>query len=168
MARLQPRDLTFADTGSCQVNASLVCPAPARAVFDVLADNSRGSEWMGNGVTSIESTSDPKHGIGSTRTVTFLYGLGKLEERFVGWEEPTLWSFTAISFRPGIFSSFVERIRIEPLDEGSCRIVYRLAFDFRLFARPLAPVVTWVLSQSIGPTLGRMSLAAVEGWKTRP
>jgi Polyketide cyclase / dehydrase and lipid transport. len=144
------------------VDASIACPAPTSAVFEVLKDNRRGSDWLGNGVTSVEPTSDPEHGVGSTRTVTFLHGLGKLEERFIGWEEPTLWSFTATSFRPGIFSRFVERVRIEPLNDGSCHIVYRLALDFRLLARPLAPIVVGVLSRAIRPTLARMSQAAVE------
>jgi ribosome-associated toxin RatA of RatAB toxin-antitoxin module len=85
-----------------------------------------------------------------------------LRERFIGWEDSARWSFTATSVRPGLFSRFVERIRIEPADEQSCLIVYRAAFDFtragRLIDRPIMAFV----NRAIGPTLQRMSDAAVK------
>jgi hypothetical protein len=147
MAKTQPQELEFADAGPYQVDASHDCPAPASAVFEVLKDNRGGARWLGWFVTSVEPTSDPEHGVGATRAVTFLYGLGRLEERFIAWQEPSLWSFTATSFRPGVFSKFVERVRIEPADDGSCRIVYRAAFDFTPLARPLARIVAGWLNR---------------------
>jgi hypothetical protein len=63
--------LEFADTAPFQANATAVCQAPASAVFNVIKDNRRSPEWVGSGVTSVESTSDPDCGVGSTRTVTF-------------------------------------------------------------------------------------------------
>jgi hypothetical protein len=162
MAKTEPQALEFSGTGSCQVNASHVCPAPASAVFAVLKDNPAAADWLGWYVTSSKSTSTPEEGIGSTRQVVWLYGLGKLEERFIGWEDSALWSFTTTDFRPGILSKFVERIRLEPIDDDSCRIVYRAAFDVtrtgRLVARPLMSF----LNRAIGPTLQRMSDEAVK------
>lgn len=161
MAKTQPQTLDFADSGPYQVNATHICPAPASAVFAVLKDNATGADWLGWYVTSTKSTSNPEAGIGSTRRVQWLFGIGQLQERFIGWEEDALWSFTTTDFRPGIISKFVERVTLEPIDETSCRIVYRNAYDLtgvgKLFARPL----TMFLDRAIGPTLGRMSDAAV-------
>ncbi|MEI5098253.1 SRPBCC family protein [Streptomyces sp. PmtG] len=114
MAKTEPQSIAFADTAPYQVNASHIFPAPASAVFSVLKDNPTAADWLGWSVTSAKSTSNPADGVGSTRTVVWLYGLGKLEERFVGWEDAALWSFTTTDFRPGIISKFVERIRLEP------------------------------------------------------
>ncbi|MFJ2782954.1 MULTISPECIES: SRPBCC family protein [unclassified Streptomyces] len=164
MAKTEPQTISFADTAPYQVSASHVCPAPASAVFAVLKDNPTAADWLGWYVTSVKSTSHPEEGVGSTRKVVWLYGLGKLEERFIGWEDSALWSFTTTDFRPGIISKFVERVRLEPLDGDSCRIVYRAAYDLtgpgKLIARPLAAF----LDRAIGPTLARMSDAAVRQW----
>jgi len=100
-------------------------------------------------------------GVGSTREVTFLYGLGKLKERYIGWEDQKLWSFTATSFRPGVFSKFVERVTFEPVDDDSRRVHYRAGVDFTPLGRPFARLAVAWLSRAIGPTLQRMSELAV-------
>lgn len=156
MGKLEPQTLSFADEAPYKVDASLACPTPASAVFEVLKDNGGGAEWLGSFVTKVEPTSNPEHGIGSTREVTFYWGLGKLRERFIGWDEPNLWSFTAVGWRPKVFTRFVERIRIESVDEANCEIVYRLGVDFAPLYRPLGPVVMGAVNRAIGPTLERM------------
>lgn len=157
MAVTEPQEMAFAETAPCRIDAAHECHAPASAVFEVLKDNPAAADWMGWYITSVQSTSTPGHGIGSTRRVTWLYGLGQLEERFIGWEEPALWSFTTTSFRPGIFAKYVERIRIEPTDAVHCRIVYRAALEFRSWARPLQRLVLAFVNRAIGPTLERLS-----------
>lgn len=130
-------------------------------MFAVLADNPGAAGWLGWYVTSVKTTSSVAHGVGSTRAVNWLFGLGRLEERFIGWEEPILWSFTLTAVRPAVFNTFVERIRIEPIDDAGCRIHYAMGTELvgpaKLLARPLAG---WV-NREIGPTLQRMSDAAV-------
>ncbi|MFJ4770825.1 SRPBCC family protein [Streptomyces uncialis] len=161
MAKTQPQTIEFADMAPYQVSASHTCPAPASAVFAVLKDNATAADWLGWYVTSTKSTSNPEEGVGSTRRVVWLYGLGKLQERFIGWEEAALWSFTTTDFRPGIISKFVERVRLEPIDDTSCRIVYRAAFDLTRPGKLLARPLTGFFNRAIGPTLQRMSEAAV-------
>jgi len=112
MAKTEPQQIGFADSAPFQVSYTQELPpipTPVDAVFEVFKDNRGGVKWLGWFVTSVEPTSDPEHGVGSTREVTFLYGLGKLKERYIGWEDQKLWPFTATSFRPGVFSKFVER-----------------------------------------------------------
>jgi Polyketide cyclase / dehydrase and lipid transport. len=161
MGKLEPRDLSFADTAPFKADASAVLPAPASAVFDVLRDHRRWPDWVGSGVTSVEPTSDPDDGVGSTRTVTF-WRFAKVEERFIGWEEPTLWAFTGTSFRPRIFSKLVERFVVEPIDDQSCRISYRMGADFPPLLRPLAPLIIRRFSRAAGSPLERMGQEAVK------
>ncbi|WP_175400077.1 SRPBCC family protein [Tsukamurella pseudospumae] len=152
----------FADTAPYTVDYVHDCPAPVEAAFEVFKDNRGGTRWLGWFVTAVTPTSDPEHGVGSTRTVTFLYGLGSLEERFVAWEENRLWSFTATSFRPRFFSSFMERVTFEAVDETRCRIHYRAGIDFTALGRPFARPAIAFLNRAIVPTLERMSALAVE------
>lgn len=161
MAKTQPQQLEFADSAPYQVDYIRDVPASANAVFDVFKDNRGGVRWLGWFVTSVTPTSTPEHGVGATREVTFLYGLGKLKERFIGWEEPRLWSFTATSFRPGAFSKFLERVTIEPVDDHNCRVHYRAGVDFSWWGRPFAPLAVAWLNRAIKPTLARMSDLAV-------
>lgn len=161
MGKLEPQSLEFANTAPFKVDVSIVSPVPAQALFDVMRDHRRWPEWIGAGVTSVEPTSEPDWGVGSTRTVTF-FRVAQVQEAFVGWEEPTLWAFTGTSFRPRIFSKLVERFQIEPIDEQSCRISYRMGADFPLLMRPLSRIVMGVMSRAGRPALERMSREAVK------
>jgi ribosome-associated toxin RatA of RatAB toxin-antitoxin module len=160
LGKLEPQDLEFADAAPFKADATTVCPVSAGAVFDVMRDHRRWPEWVGAGVTSVVPTSDPDYGIGSTRTVTF-WRFAQVQERFIGWEEPTLWAFTGTSFRPRIFSKLVERFQIEPIDDQSCRIVYRMAADFPLLLRPFGGIVIGFMAWAAKPSLERMSQEAV-------
>ena len=61
------------------------------------------------------------------------------------------------SFRPGVFSKFVERVTFEPVDDDSCRVHYRAGVDFTpLDGLSLASRSRGCLG-AIGPTLQRMS-----------
>ncbi|MBB5102590.1 hypothetical protein [Streptomyces spectabilis] len=62
-------------------------------------------------------------------------------------------------------AELVERVRLEPVDETSCRIVYRAAFDLTRPGKLLARPLRGFLDRAIGPTLQRMSDAAVERQK---
>ena len=160
MGALQPQGLEFAEAAPFTADASIVCPVPAAALFAVLRDHRRWPEWVGAGVTQVTPTSDPDYGVGSTRTVTF-GRFAEVKERFVGWEEPTLWAFTALSFRPGVFSKLVERFAIEPLDQNSCRISYRMAADFRMPFRMLARPFMRCVAVSVKRILKRLRREAV-------
>ncbi|OHT89083.1 hypothetical protein BKG68_04345 [Mycobacteroides saopaulense] len=145
--------MSFADEAPYRVDAVVDCPTSAGVVYEVFKDNRGGVQWLGWFVTKVEPTSDPEHGVGATREVTFLWGLGKLKERFIGWEEPHLWSFTSVGFRPKVFTAFVERVRFETVDDNNCRIVYRMGADVARLYRPLAPLLMRFLNRAIVPTL---------------
>jgi hypothetical protein len=163
VGKSHPQGLDYPDTAPYRVTASHECAAPASAVFDVLRDNPAGVRWMGWYITSVRSTSDPEGGVGSTRDVHWLGGIGKLEERFIGWEEDTLWSFTTTAFRPGILAKFVERIRLESIDDDNCRIVYDAGFEMSRIGRPVGRLLTAFVNSQLRPTLRRLGDTAIEG-----
>ncbi|MFF4369475.1 SRPBCC family protein [Streptomyces sp. NPDC001594] len=160
MAKLEPQDLSFAESAPFRADASITCPTSARAVFDVLKDHRRWVDWVGTGVTSVEPTSTPEEGVGSTRTLTFLH-VAKVEERFIAWEEPTLWAFTGTSFRPGILSKLVDRFQIEPLDGENCRITYRMGADFPPLLRPFARILIRQFARAANTALKRVRSEAI-------
>ena len=160
MAKLQPQDLTFADTATLRIDARFDSPAPPSAVFAVLADHRGAIEWIGSGVSKIQPTSTPEEGVGATRTVWFFGGLGRLDETFIAWDEPTVWSFTGTAFRPGVFTKFVERVSLEPSGGDGCRITYRLALETRPAIRPLDGIIRRVLAWQPPRVLASLSSAA--------
>jgi hypothetical protein len=161
MGKLKPQDLSFADTAPFTGGASAVMPVPASAVFTVLKDHQHWPDWVGAGVTSVEPTSDPDYGVGSTRKVTFMR-LAKVEELFVGWEEPTLWAFTGTSFRPKIFTKLVERFVVEPVGEQSARVTYSVGADFPWLLRPIGRFLIGRLGRAAEPALKRMGQEAAK------
>ncbi|ANA99424.1 Uncharacterised protein [Mycolicibacterium phlei] len=163
MGALEPQSMSFADEAPYRVDAVIDCPTPVSTVYEVFKDNRGGVRWLGWFVTRVEPTSDPEYGVGATREVTFLWGLGKLKERFIGWEEDRLWSFTAVGFRPKVFTAFVERVHFEAVDENNCRIIYRMGADFAPLYRPFAPLVLRFLNRAIVPTLEGARDIAVAG-----
>jgi hypothetical protein len=161
MGALAPQGLEFAKLAPFKADASIVCRAPATAVFDVLRDHRRWPEWVGSGVTEVEPTSDPEFGVGCTRTVRF-GRFAYVTERFIGWDEPTLWAFTATSFQPRFFSKLVERFEIEPIDAHSSRITYRMGADFPAALRPFGRLIIRFISRGVRPLLHRLSQEAAK------
>ncbi len=117
-------------------------------------------EWVKAGVTSVKTTSSPGHGLGSTRRVTF-FGFASVSEKFVGWEEPTLWAFTGTSFTPKVFTKLVERFQIEPIDDRSCRIIYTIGADFPFLMKLISGRFLRFFTGAANAALQRLSNEAV-------
>ena len=94
-------------------------------------------------------------------------GGGTVSERFIAWEEPHVWAFTATAGAP-LFTSIVERITIEPLDERRTSVTYRMALAPRRALLPLlklgkgqlAKVLATALANLDGEVARRRSLAS--------
>jgi hypothetical protein len=164
MGKLIPEDISFPDTAPYKAEASVVCPAPARMVFAVLKDNERWAEWAGAGITSVKSTSNPGYGLGSTRRVTF-WGIARLEEKFIEWEEPKLYAFTGINLSPKALTKLAERFRIEAIDETDCRITYNMGADFPLLLKPISGILTWFLSRTVWTIIEGLRKESVRSYR---
>ena len=112
-------------------------------VWAVLVDHERWPRWF-KGVKSCRADSDPAVGVGATRIVT-LQGGTRFNERFIAWEEGSLWAFTATAIRPGLMNGLVERCTIAEVGNGRTRVTYRMAFEPATALRPLVPVLRRVL-----------------------
>jgi len=161
MAKMIPQDLSYPDIAPYQISIDVYSPASPAAVFKVLADHRGALKWIGFGITNVVPTSNPETGVGCTRTNTFFYGLAKLEETFIAWEEPKVWAFTGTGFRPGIFSGFVERLTLEPAGDNGSIIHYRLGVDVIPLMKPFMGIMLAMIRKQLSKVLGRLSEAAV-------
>lgn len=137
---MRERDLSFLDTAPIRIDASAVIDAPRQAVWDVVVDHRGWPSWFGPSLLRCEPTSTPEEGVGSTRVVG-LRGGAEVHERFIAWDEPELWAFTATAMKPAAFTSLVECIRIDPLGPDHCRVGYTMALHPSGWMRPMAPLL---------------------------
>ena len=124
MATLEPQELDFAETAPFIAEAPVVVSGTPAEVWAVLLDYPAWPRWF-KGVKTCEPTSDPATGVGSTRTVTLQAG-GRVDERFIAWEDEQLWAFTGVA-APRILDALVERVTIRPLDAERTEVTYRIA-----------------------------------------
>ena len=124
MASLEPQELGFAETAPVIAEAVGVIDGTREEVWAVIADHRSWPRWFG-GVKTCEPTSDPDHGVGSTRRVTLDGGLA-VDERFIAWDEPELWAFTGVE-APPVFSALVERVTLKELGPRLTEVTYRMA-----------------------------------------
>lgn len=137
MPTLAPVDLSFANAAPRRVTVDQVVNAPVAKVWDVVTNNPGWVNWFPT-MSSSENTSDPTHGIGSTRTVK-VGGL-RAEERFVGWEPERLWAFTIEKTNLPMAKRFLEQLEFTP-DGDQTKVRYTGAYEPHLLTRLVAGVV---------------------------
>ena len=108
----------------------------AQEVWDAIVDYPRWAAWFPQ-IARCHATSEPSTGLGSTRDVRLKGGGGTIGERFIAWDEPRVWAFTATS-GPPVFTSIVERVTIERVGDDRASVTYRMALAPR---RALLPVL---------------------------
>lgn len=128
MATYEPRTLDFAESAPVVFESTEVIRSTPAEIWPVLCDHERWPEWMGS-LKSVRSTSTPASGVGSTREVVLTGGLA-FQERFIAWDEPELWSFTALE-GPPVARGLVERVTVKELGPGRTEVTYRMAIEPR-------------------------------------
>jgi hypothetical protein len=161
MGSLEPQDMSYFDAAPVRSTASIECPAPVSAVFSVLADHRRWPGWIGMGVSAIEPTSEPESGVGSTRTLIIGRAALRVQERFIAWEEPTVWAFTGTECQPKVFQRLVEGFWLKPTGHDHSRITYRMGCELPTLLRPMAGLVGPMWTRAIKGALPRLSAEAV-------
>jgi len=156
---MEERDLSFIDTAPVRIEASRTVAAPRQSVWDVLCDHRGWPSWFGPALASCEPTSEPDHGVGSTRSVK-LRGGATVEERFIAWDEPELWSFTGTSMKPALFRELVERVILAPIGEERTRITYTMALTPGPALWPVVPLLKLGVSRSLGQALEALGRTA--------
>lgn len=126
MATLIPQTLAFADTAPVIAESTATIDGTPAEVWATILVYERWPEWFPS-VKTCRSTSEPATGVGSTRTVTIPGGMS-VDERFIAWDEPEVWAFTALT-GPPVFQSLVERITIRPVGDDRSEVTYRMAIE---------------------------------------
>ena len=137
MPTLTPVDLDFAATAPRSVVVEQPIASEPGPIWAALVDNPGWTEWYPK-MTSSVSTSDPAHGVGSTRTVE-VAGL-RADERFVAWEPERLWAFTIVKTNLPLAKSFLEQVELLPGD-GVTNVRYTGSFKPLLLTRPIASLI---------------------------
>lgn len=156
------QDLTFVDRAPMRASATTVIDQPPERVWAVLVDHRRWPEWFGSSLVSCRPTSEAEAGMGSTRTVA-LRGGATVAERFIAWDEPSRWAFTATEIRPRMFTALVERADLVPLPGGRTRITYTMAFTPARALRPVAGLLRLGIDRSLADALQGLGARAAEG-----
>ncbi|MCU1499747.1 MAG: polyketide cyclase [Acidimicrobiales bacterium] len=154
MATMTPQEIAFADSAPVQAAGSAEMVARPDEVWAVLLDYPAWPAWFPT-VKRCRATSEPPTGVGSTREVV-LWGGSRFQERFIAWEDGRLWAFTATEMKPGGLRSLVERVTIEELEAGRCRVTYRMAFDPYPALKPLAPLLRVGISRVLTKAMCRL------------
>ena len=96
--------------------------------------------WF-QGVSECEAieTGEEPFGVGSKRRI-IVDGI-EAEEEFIGWEANKLFAFTAYADSLPVFEKLVERLVLEPTEEGGTKLIYDTGMEFRL----LGKLFSWLL-----------------------
>lgn len=153
-AAMVEEDMSFVDRAPFRAEATRVLDASAEQVWAVLVDHRSWPEWFGPSLDHCEPTSPGESGVGSTRMVR-LRGGAVITERFIAWDEPSVWAFTGTAGRPRVFEALVERVTLERLGTGGTRVTYTMAFRPSRALQPLASVLARGVSRTLrGSLLG--------------
>lgn len=159
------RDLSFVESAPVKIEATAVVRAPRQAVWDVLIDHRSWPRWFGGSLVRCEPTSVEESGVGSSRMVVLKGGV-EVQERFIAWDEPGLWSFTGTAMKPGAFTSLVERVVLAPLGDDHTRVTYTMALAPAWWLRPMVPLLRAGVKKSLTDALAGLDRVVQEGANT--
>ncbi|MEM9610619.1 MAG: SRPBCC family protein [Actinomycetota bacterium] len=141
----------FLDDAPIRVAVRSALPVDADTAWRALADAPSWAEWI-PGAKEFAWTSEPPHGVGSTRSAGV--GAGVLEERFVAWEPGRRMVFVMERGTVPTIGAMAEEWTLEPRG-AECQAVARDAIE--LAGR--AAVATPVAQRLLTPIVSRMPRA---------
>ena len=158
---MDEQDLSFIDRAPVIAESTRDMNGTPEQIWAVLADHRRWPEWFGPALEHCEPTSAAESGVGSTRMIR-LRGGAVLTERFIAWDEPSVWAFTGTAGKPKVFEALVERVSLDPLDTGRTRVTYTMAFEPSRLLRPVAPLLARGINRTLAGTLMGMANRVAE------
>ena len=136
----------FLETAPVKVLAVVVIDATPEAVFRAME---REEAWKATLRLDVTWTSERPFGEGTTRTVRTPMGI-ELDEEFTAWEAGERFAFYMPSGTTKMFAAFYEDYRLEPLDGGKSRLVWKAGIKMRGAAKLIGPMVKLVLERGAG------------------
>lgn len=137
MPTLSPAGPDFFASAPNRIVVERTVAAPAARIWDAITDTPGWTTWYPT-MTSAAVTSDPGHGVGSTRSVK----VGRLEadERFIVWEPERRWAFTIVKTNVPLAKRFAEQLELIP-DGDVTTVRYTGAFEPHLIVRLFTRIV---------------------------
>jgi hypothetical protein len=123
--------------------SSMECPVPAERVWGELTGP--GSLAWCTIFHKARWTSERPYRVGTTRVAHVFWGLMHIDERYIVWEEGRRKTFIGLDNSLPFFKRLCEEYVVEPLDDGRCRFTWTIAAELTTVARPLGPIMPWLL-----------------------
>jgi hypothetical protein len=152
---VQKSTLSFPDRAPLKIRVDVTVKSTPTQIWNVLMDHPKWVEWY-EGVTSCEDTSPPgKEGLpGSSRRV-MVNGLQSQEE-FIALVPGKIWAFSVFETNAPLCHKWVERLVLEPTQEGGTHIIYEAGLELRWLGKLLQPTIVKAIKDAWGKSLGRL------------
>jgi len=153
MRDLPPVDLEWIARAPQTVNVCASFSAPPGRVFAAFADAATWPRWFPM-MRSASYRAPSGGGLGAERDVV-LRGLGRFRERFIGWDDPTRFAFTAIATTSPMLARFGEDYRLTA-DGSGTRFDWTMGAELRGAARLGAPVLRLLMARTLAQAAKRL------------
>lgn len=140
MKQLVPQGLAFLETPPASMDFEETMDCSADELFLALADADKLADWLDDFV-GVAWLTEPPRGVGSRREVR-LKTL-TVREHFIVWEPGKRFAFTMEAISLPVVNAMGEDMRIEAIDDGHCRLTWRVAYDPVFVARIIHPLLRW-------------------------
>lgn len=118
--------MEFFDEAPARFVAEVEIAATPSDVFDAFEDAASWPQWA-LPITRVEWTSPPPFGVGTTRTVTMIGGVGK--EVFIAWERERRMAFRFTETSMPNTAAFAEDYQVTDLGNGRTRVRWIMAME---------------------------------------
>lgn len=156
--------LEFFDAAPARFEAVVEIAATPADVFDAFEDAASWPAWA-LPIKHVEWTSPPPFGVGTTRTVTMVGGVGK--EVFIAWERGRRMAFRFTETSMPNTAAFAEDYQVTDLGGGRTRVRWVMAMEPTGASAAMLRVLGFAMRWGLQHMLNRFR-AHVEARRARP
>jgi hypothetical protein len=115
------------DSAPILVKESIEIDATPAAVWTHIVDHASWTEWF-DALDEVQPGT-PSTGIGGTRRV--IVKPLAIDELFTAWDEGEHFAFAIVGSKLPMLGAAAESVRLEPIGEDGCRVIYRQGIEGR-------------------------------------
>lgn len=115
------------DSAPILVDESIEIDATPAEVWAHIADHASWPEWF-EALDEVQPGELPT-GVGGTRRV--IVKPLPIDEEFTAWDEGEHFAFAIVGSKIPMLAAGAESVRLEPIDDGRCRVTYRQGIQGR-------------------------------------
>jgi Polyketide cyclase / dehydrase and lipid transport len=156
---VDPCDLDFCERSPHRMVTEAVLPLDPGPAFDLIASDRELGAWLHDFV-ACRWTSDPPHGVGSTREVELR--MMRVRERFLAWDPGERLTFTFTASTLPLMKRAVEDLRLTPLGPARTRLRWTVHYELRAWAAPLDGIARIVFGRLFARSAENLVRCAAE------